>query len=109
LFLANFSKDYESELNFTTNVMEFFQQKSIFSEANTKGLKELNIDQLTFKLNTIPMDKEDSGFWNLLNAQYVSPLIYKVSMLVIQDEEHLISTKLVKKVDINSNLKEIKN
>jgi len=107
VFLANFPNDYESELNYTTKVIEFFQRKNTFTSTNTKGLEDLNIEKLVFKLDNIPLSSENGAFWNLLNAKYLPCVIYRVSTLIIQDPEREDDTPLVDRVDIDTKPKRI--
>jgi hypothetical protein len=107
IFLANFPNDYESELNYTTKIIEFFQQKNTFTPEDTKGLAELNIEKLVFKLDNIPLSSENGAFWNLLNAKYLPYVIYRVSTLIVQAPEREDDTPLVEKVDIDAKPKKL--
>lgn len=108
IFLPKFPNDYESELNYTTKIIEFFQQKNTFTSEDTKGLDELNVDKLVFKLDNIPLASQSGAFWNLLSAKYLPYVIYRVSTLVIQEQDKLTDTKLVKEVDIDVQHKKLK-
>lgn len=103
MFISNFPKDYVSELNYSTKIIEFFQQKGSFTSENTKGLDDLKITKLNFKLNNFSITSESSDFWSLLNEKYGQSIIYKVSMITIQEDEKLSNTGIVKQVDINTN------
>ena len=104
IFISNFQNDYVTELNYITKVIEFFQQKSSFTPENTKGLKELNIDELKFKLNTLALD-EQHNIWNMLGTTYMPSVVYKISMLTIQEDKKLTNASIVQNVNIESKRK----
>lgn len=104
IFIANFQNDYINELNYITKVIEFFQQKPSFTATNTKGLDELKIDTLTFKLNTLPLD-EQHNIWSLIGSKYMPSVVYKIGMITIQNDKQLTDTSIVKSVSINAKRK----
>jgi len=106
IFIANFANDYINELNYITKVIEFFQQKTAFTPQNTKGLDAFKIDKLSFKLNTLALN-EQGNVWGLLGGKYMPSIVYRVGLIPIQDEEKLSEVKIVKTVDIDSDIKKI--
>ena len=101
IFIANFQNDYVTELNYITKVIEFFQQKATFTPQNTKGLEALNIDKLTFKLNTLELG-EQHNIWNMLGTTYMPSVVYKISMLTIQKDKELTEASIVRNVQIDT-------
>ena len=106
IFISNFANDYINELNYITKVVEFFQQKTAFTPQNTKGLQDFKIEKLSFKLNTLPLN-EQGNVWGLLGGKYMPSIVYRVGLIAIQDEEKLSEVKIVKIVDIDTDIKKI--
>jgi len=104
IFIANFQNDYINELNSVTKILEFFQKRPSFLPEDTKGLDKLKIDKLVFKLNTLELD-EQHNIWNLLGCKYMPSIVYKVGMITIQEEKQLSKDKIVKEVDIQTEIK----
>jgi hypothetical protein len=104
IFISSFKNDYISELNYITKVIEFFQQKPTLTSENTKELGALGVEKLNFRLNTLTLEKQNT-LWSLLGSQYMPSLVYKVSMIVIQEEMRLTDIKLVKEVEIDMEIK----
>ncbi len=100
IFIANFQNDYINELNYITKVIEFFQQKPAFTPINTKGLEDLKIDTLNFKLNTLPLD-EQHNVWSLIGGKYTPSIVYKIGMITVQNDKKLTDLSIVRDVDIN--------
>ena len=95
IFIANFPKDYVSELNYITKIMEFFQEKSTFTPSNTKGLEKYTryVEELIFKLNSGKLE-DQVHIWNMIGLKYMPSVIYNVGKVMIQEDE-IISTKRV--------------
>jgi hypothetical protein len=104
IFISNFANDYINELNYLTKVLAFFQEKSSFTVENTQGLEALNLQKLSFKLNTLPLS-EQGNVWTLLGGKYMPSLVYRVGLISIQDKERRSDIKVVKTIDINSDHK----
>ncbi len=104
IFIANFPNDYTSELNAITKVIEFFQQKPFFNQENMPDLKKYGIGKLSFKLNTVELS-EQHNIWNLVGTKYMPSLLYKISMITIQDSMAPAGEGVVQKVDIKSDIK----
>lgn len=102
IFISNFQNDYVTELNYITKVMEFFQQKPSFIPENTKDLKKLKIDKLSFKLNTLSLD-EQHNIWSMLGTNYIPSVVYKIGMITIQEDKKLTKDTIVSSVAIKSN------
>jgi len=100
IFIANFPKDYVSELNYLTKIMEFFQEKSTFTPQNTKGLEKQTryTEELIFKLNSGKIE-EQAPLWNMLGLKYMPSIMYDVGKMIIQEEETLSSTRVVQTVE----------
>jgi len=99
VFIANFPKDYVSELNYITKIIEFFQQKDTFTIANTPSLKKQGriFEQLVFKLSTTKLE-DQHHIWDLLGIKYMPSVMYNVGKITIQEDEKLSETKVVQRI-----------
>lgn len=99
VFIANFPKDYISELNYITKIIEFFQQKNTFTIVNTPSLKKQGgiFDQLVFKLSTTKLE-DQHHIWDLLGIKYMPSVMFNVGKITIQEDEKLSKTKIVQSV-----------
>jgi len=99
-------KDYTKELETLTKIISFFQHKPFFDIDNTpklKKLEKLDIEKLNFKINTFPL----LDMMSVTNNTESSNIIYRVSLITIQDEAYLTDIKQVKIVDIDTKHKKI--
>jgi hypothetical protein len=106
IFIANFQKDYISELNYITKIIEFFQQKGTFTKANTPQISEKNlpIDKLTCKLSASRLEEQNS-IWSLLGMKYMPSVVYKISTIRIQDPEKETDESIARSIRISANKK----
>lgn len=84
LFVANFSS-YEESLKFLSYVIRFFQSNRVFTHESTPQLSP-DIDRLIMELVTMPFTSQNE-IWNALRTTYVPSVLYKVKMIVFEDEE----------------------
>ena len=100
VFIANFPNDYVSELNYITKIIEFFQQKDTFTPQNTTGLKKQSryTEQLVFKLSASKLE-DQHNIWSLMGIKYMPSVMYDVGKVLIQEDEKLSTTRVVKRVE----------
>jgi hypothetical protein len=84
LFVARFQQ-YETALQNLSLVLRYFQNHRLFRHPDTPGLNE-EIDQLVVELVTLPF-AEQNEVWNSLRVAYHPSLLYRVKMVVVQDEQ----------------------
>jgi hypothetical protein len=84
LFVAHFRK-YEDSLRYLSSIIRYFQNHRIFNHENSPDLSE-HIDQLLLELITLPFS-EQNEVWGSLRVPYHPSVLYKVNMVVFQDEE----------------------
>lgn len=84
LFVAHF-KEYQTALRYLSSVIGYFQQRRIFDHRNSPQLND-SFERLTMELITLPMS-EQNEIWNALRVAYHPSVLYRVKMLVFQDEE----------------------
>ncbi|HEX8279216.1 MAG TPA: DUF4255 domain-containing protein [Segetibacter sp.] len=84
LFVSRFS-DYEQSLKFLSLIVKFFQRNPVFDQQNTPELS-LEIQKLKIELITLPVSQQNE-LWSSLRTTYLPSVLYKISMLVFQDDE----------------------
>lgn len=83
LFVAHYQQ-YEDGLRNLSTIIRFFQNHRILDHHNTPDLSE-NIEQLVIELVTLSF-AEQNEVWNALRLHYHPSVLYKVKMLVFEDE-----------------------
>jgi hypothetical protein len=91
LFIAKF-KQYESSLEYISDIIKFFQSNRLFTQQNSPALNE-KIEKLYMELITLPFS-EQNEIWNALRTTYHPSVLYKVKMLVYKDEEILPTSEI---------------
>lgn len=86
LFVSHFF-DYTDALYYLGLIVKFFQQRPIWDKQNTPDLHP-EIEKLLFELITLPFS-EQNEVWNSLRSAYHPSLLYRVKMLVFQDQPDL--------------------
>lgn len=86
LFVANRS-DYLTSMHQLSLVIRYFQARRVFDHNNAPALPE-DIEKLTVELITLPF-AEQNEVWNALRTSYKPSLLYKVRMLVFNQDEPL--------------------
>ena len=74
LFSAHQS-NYVDALKQLSTVIEFFQQKFVFTGDEIKKLEEGNIDKLIFDMNTMVFDQLNQ-LWGVLGGKYIPSIMY---------------------------------
>jgi hypothetical protein len=97
LFVAHFN-DYGNSLHYLSQIIRYFQSHRVFDHHNAPELNE-NIEKLIVELITLPFS-EQNEVWNALRVTYHPSVLYKVKMLVFQDEEVRSVPEITEK-DIN--------
>lgn len=85
LFVARFPDDYSRSLHHLSGVIRYFQNHRVFNHENSPELKE-NISQLMLELVT-PSFSEQNEIWGSLRSAYQPSALYKVKMIVFEDED----------------------
>jgi hypothetical protein len=84
LFVARF-KQYEQALARLSQVLSFFQSNPVLDALSAPSLPA-TIPQLTMELVTQPLN-EQNDLWNALRATFQPSLLYRVRMLVFEDQQ----------------------
>jgi hypothetical protein len=86
LFVARF-KQYEESLRYLSLIIRYFQTYRLINHHEAPELSD-NIEQLIMELVTLPFS-EQNEVWNALRVTYHPSVLYKVKMIVFQDEDAL--------------------
>lgn len=84
LFVAHFIQ-YEDALANLSLIIQHFQKYRRFQGEQEPTLAQAGIEQLILELTTLPF-AEQNEVWNALRTTYHPSVLYKVRMLVFQDE-----------------------
>lgn len=83
LFVSRFAA-YEESLQRISRIAEFFQAHRVLDHENTPRLSK-RIEKLLIELVTLPLS-EQNHLWSMLRTAYQPSLLYKVRMVVFEDE-----------------------
>ncbi|NJN17079.1 MAG: DUF4255 domain-containing protein [Oscillochloris sp.] len=100
LFVAR-SVKYVDSLYALSLVIRYFQNHRVFTRPDSPALSE-SIERLVVELVTLPFAQQNE-VWNALRVSYHPSVLYRVKMVVFQDEEALAAPELTEKV-INTSL-----
>lgn len=98
LFVARFN-NYENSLHYLSQIIRYFQSHRVFDHHNAPELNE-NIEKLILELITLPF-AEQNEVWNALRVTYHPSVLYKVKMLVFQQDEDVLSAPEITEKDIH--------
>ena len=92
LISANFNSDtrrdpttdYYEGLKQLSNVIFFFQQKSVFTPFNSPSLSDSGIEKLSVELFSFNFEQMNN-FWSVVGTSYLPSVLYKVRMITIQE------------------------
>ena len=99
LFVSSFY-DYTDALYYLGLIVKYFQAHPILDHDNTPGLSP-EIDKLQIEIITLPFS-EQNEVWNALRSAYHPSLLYRVKMLVFQDQPDVMSPGMIYKVQTDS-------
>ncbi|CAD5372259.1 conserved hypothetical protein [Rubrivivax sp. A210] len=85
LLVARFPDDYLQALHHLSRVIRYFQNHRVFNPANAPDLPD-GISQLVLELVT-PTFSEQNEIWGTLRTAYLPSAMYKLRMVVFQDDE----------------------
>jgi hypothetical protein len=83
LFVAHYQQ-YEDSLRNLSAIIQYFQNHRVFGQHDSPELSD-NIDQLVVELATQSFS-EQNEVWGSLRLPYHPSVLYKVKMIVFQDE-----------------------
>jgi hypothetical protein len=77
-------QQYEDSLRNLSAIIQYFQNHRLFTQQDAPELSE-NIEQLVVELVTLSFS-EQNEVWGSLRLPYHPSVLYKVKMIVFQDE-----------------------
>jgi len=84
LVTASFGANYSEALKFLSNVLGFFQARPSFNAQNSAAFPR-EMERLSMELVNLSTH-EVNNVWAILGAKYMPSVVYKVRMLLIQEE-----------------------
>lgn len=99
LFVSSFY-DYTDALYYLGLIVKYFQAHPILDHENTPQLSP-EIDRLQVEIITLPFS-EQNEVWNALRSAYHPSLLYRVKMLVFQDQPDVMAPGIISKVQTDS-------
>jgi hypothetical protein len=84
LFVAHFAQ-YEQGLDYLSLIIQYFQGNAAVDRSSAPEL-DVRIDKLTFELVTLSLS-EQGEIWNALRTSYMPSVLYRVGLLIFQDED----------------------
>ena len=101
LVTASFSSNYSEALKFLGSVMGFFQGKPSFNAQNSSGFPA-EMEKLSMELVNLSI-QEINNVWAILGAKYMPSVVYKMRMLVLQ--ENWIGERIPAVTGVNGHMK----
>jgi len=95
LFVAHF-KQYEQGLSYLTLIIQYFQNHRLHDHDNAPELSD-RIEKLTMELITLPFS-EQNEVWSALRTTYHPSVMYRVRMVIIEDDESIIAPPIVERL-----------
>ncbi|MEM7370311.1 MAG: DUF4255 domain-containing protein [Bacteroidota bacterium] len=102
LFVSHFY-DYTDALHYISLIIKYFQHKPIFDHRNSPELSD-EIEELIVELVTLPFAQQNE-VWSSLRSAYHPSVLYKVKMLVFQDQP--VSGQSVSTTQVGHDAKQI--
>jgi hypothetical protein len=87
LFVARFA-DYKLSLYYISLILQFFLNHRVLDHESAPALDD-SIEKLVMEMLTLPFG-EQNNLWSILRTAYQPSLLYKVRMVVFQDEDGVI-------------------
>lgn len=91
LFVARYAR-YQDALDALSQVIRYFQNHRLFTHTDAPALSE-TIERLAIELITLPFS-EQNEVWSALRVAYHPSVLYKVKMVVFQDEDALATPEI---------------
>ncbi len=106
LFASHFENDtlkYQAGLKMLSLVIQFFQHQNVFTPQNSPSLSSVNIEELIFELRTLSF-QDLNNLWGVLGSRYMPSVLYKVRMLVINEDFSEGAAPVIQHIAINDSV-----
>ena len=97
---SNSSNIYNVGLKALSGVVSFFQSKNVFTQKNTAGLPDA-IDKLLVEHYSLSFEQQNH-LWGALGAKYLPSVMYKIRLIVFQEEPITLGGPPIMNVDIKT-------
>lgn len=94
------TNNYDQGLRLLSLVISYFQSRNDFNTQNSPEL-DASIEKLKLDLYTLPIEQQNY-LWGALGAKYMPSVIYRVRLLVFQEDALLVSGPEVQNVTVNT-------
>ena len=104
LLFSMTSTSYENALKYMSWIIKFFQQKNVFTPANTPSASKPSSAEMNFKMILdlySPTFEEANFLWSTLGGKQLPSVIYKLRLLELEHEITQEVRGVVKEIDIN--------
>lgn len=102
LFGAYFSAgNYQESLRYVSEVIRFFQVRTVFDRSGFPALQNTSIEKLVFEMYH-PDYQARNNLWSTIGAKYIPSVIYKVKMLTVREENMAQEIPGISGLDKNS-------
>ena len=104
LLFSMTSTSYENALKYLSWIIKFFQQKNVFTPANTPSASKPSSAEMNFKMILdlySPTFEEANFLWSTLGGKQLPSVIYKLRLLELEHEITQEVRGVVKEIDIN--------
>ena len=103
LFAAHFD-DYITGLKHLSGTIRFFQAYNVFDSASYPTLKSFNseLDKLIVDFHSLPLDQQYQ-FWQALGGKFLPSVLYKVRMLIYQENAEIITEQPIIELETDTN------
>lgn len=92
---------YEEALMYISYVVQFFQHRNVFTPGNSPAL-DPGIEKLLVDLNTLGFEQLNH-LWAVLGGKYLPSVLYKMRMVVIDENLLSGSGELIKNINVIDN------
>ncbi|WP_373396469.1 DUF4255 domain-containing protein [Algoriphagus halophilus] len=97
--LIGANKDqYNTGLQRISQVISFFQAKSVFTETDIPGLTNFGLEKILFDLHSTSFE-ELNQLWGIMGGKYIPSVVYKMRLAYFSSIEEGMEVPLVKSID----------
>lgn len=89
---------YSDGLRALSGIISFFQQKNVFDKKNTPTLPD-NFEKLIVEHYSLTLEQQNH-LWGALGAKYLPSVMYKIRLIVFQEDTMLSSGPPISTIDI---------
>jgi hypothetical protein len=95
------TEDYLEGLKQLSQIITFFQGKSVFTQSNSPllALIDPSIERLSVELFSFNFEQMNH-FWSIVGHSYLPSVLYKIRMITIQENVQLVPDGIVTNVEL---------